>query len=45
MLKLSKLSDTEIKTMINNCKTYYKNNFNRDKILNGFEKIIYDITN
>tara|TARA_B110000116_G_C16793787_1_gene565394 strand:+ start:2233 stop:3489 length:1257 start_codon:yes stop_codon:yes gene_type:complete len=45
ILKLSKLSDTEIKTMINNSKTYYENHFNREKILNGFEKIIYDITN
>jgi glycosyltransferase involved in cell wall biosynthesis len=44
MLKLSKLSDIESEKMIYNCKSYYENNFNRSKILNDFEKIIYDIT-
>ena len=44
ILKLSKISDKEIETMVNNCKKYYKDNFDRKKILNDLEKIIYDIT-
>ena len=44
MIKLSKLSTNELETMANNCKKYYRNNFNREKILNKLEKIIYEIT-
>ena len=44
MIKLSKLSTNELETMANNCRKYYRNNFNREKILNKLEKIIYEIT-
>ncbi len=45
MLKLSQLSKEELKEMENNSKQYYENNFNREKILTNFEKIIDDIIN
>ena len=44
MIKLSKLSTNELETMANNCRKYYRKNFNREKILNKLEKIIYEIT-
>ena len=40
MLKLSQLSKEELEIMANNGKQYYENNFNREKILTNFEKII-----
>ena len=45
MLKLSQLSKEELKTMANNGKQYYENNFNREKILTNFEKSIDSIMN
>tara|TARA_Y100001970_G_scaffold92819_1_gene116997 strand:- start:754 stop:1986 length:1233 start_codon:yes stop_codon:yes gene_type:complete len=44
MIKLSKLSSDELQTMSNNCRKYYRNNFNREEILNKLEKTIYEIT-
>lgn len=43
MLKLSKMSKNQIKEMSSECKKYYKLNFERSKIINDFEKIIYHI--
>ena len=45
MLKLSQLSKEELKMMANNGKKYYEVNFNREKILNNFEKIMDSIVN
>jgi len=38
MVKLSRLSQLEIKLMGENAKKYYENNFNREKILSGLKK-------
>lgn len=43
MLKLSKMSQNQIKEMTSDCKKYYSLNFERSKIINDFEKIIYNI--
>ena len=43
MLKLSKMSQNQIEEMTSECKKYYKLNFERSKIINDFEKIIYHI--
>ncbi len=45
MLKLSQLSKKELKMMANNGKKYYEVNFNRQKILNNFEKMMDSIVN
>lgn len=41
IIKLSNKSQLELKLMGDNGKKYYKNNFNREKILNTFEEIIH----
>ena len=43
IIKLNNLSNFELKSMGDNGKKYYENNFNREKILNNFEEIIYNI--
>jgi glycosyltransferase involved in cell wall biosynthesis len=42
IIKLSNQSQFELKSMGDNGKKYYKNNFNREKILNNFEEIIHN---
>jgi len=43
MVKLSQLSNNDLKTMSDNCKNYYKKNFNREQILNNFQKVMDEV--
>ncbi len=44
MIKLSQLSKNDLTVMSDNCKNYYENNFNRQKILNNLQEVINETT-